>query len=632
MVSINVNRAALQAVQAAAAASVSLSETERRITTGLRVRGTKDDSAIFNIAQGVRGDIMGWQAVTSSLSRWKSITDVAVNGASEIDDLILQLKQKALNYSGAPDAQSKDVIRADMEQLIKQIDTITDSSEYSGVNLLKGQDMTSMWTPYAYSGKSSTVNPLPFVNSRMSALPPGSSYAPQYTSYHVLPPSPLTPATFNDARKEMIGGPKTVTIDGGTTAGRINMVFDSLGAADTIEIWQNGHRVAATGQPYPSELPDDASSTPDGEAAPPVVGPGTPVSGSQVLSFDYDPANGQDLEFRINPSGSSSNQIFVGGLELQDPDEPVPASYLQWEVGSNVRTGEASVDTPSNVTNPEDVADALDDPLDPLDVPLHIEGSQATYTLNGGANAARVDMLFDAFDRPDTLEVWQDGSRIAATGQAYVAGGGPVDAATAVSGANVISFDYDPAKGPVTFKFNEQSEDSHSAWVIGAVSVNAVGTEPTAQPSSTDFSYGGGGAELGATRGPIRYSFPVDLDATKVDISSRDLTAAGLGIDPLPWDNPSAMLNALEKAEDKVGNANAYFANHQSLLDTRMRFASSLTDDLKAGLGTLVDADLAKEAALLRADQIKLQLSTTTLSIANAQPDMLLALFRVSST
>jgi flagellin len=46
------------------------------------------------------------------------------------------------------------------------------------------------------------------------------------------------------------------------------------------------------------------------------------------------------------------------------------------------------------------------------------------------------------------------------------------------------------------------------------------------------------------------------------------------------------------------------------------------------GLGSIVDADLAKESARLQALQVQQQLSIQTLSIANQRPTVLLSLFR----
>ena len=49
---------------------------------------------------------------------------------------------------------------------------------------------------------------------------------------------------------------------------------------------------------------------------------------------------------------------------------------------------------------------------------------------------------------------------------------------------------------------------------------------------------------------------------------------------------------------------------------------------MEGGLGALVDADLAKESAKLQSLQIKQQLGTQAMSIANQSPQTLLSLFR----
>lgn len=55
---------------------------------------------------------------------------------------------------------------------------------------------------------------------------------------------------------------------------------------------------------------------------------------------------------------------------------------------------------------------------------------------------------------------------------------------------------------------------------------------------------------------------------------------------------------------------------------------SSKIDSLNAGLGALVDADLSKESANLQALQIRQQLGTQALSLANQAPQSLLSLFK----
>ena len=63
-------------------------------------------------------------------------------------------------------------------------------------------------------------------------------------------------------------------------------------------------------------------------------------------------------------------------------------------------------------------------------------------------------------------------------------------------------------------------------------------------------------------------------------------------------------------------------------LERTTTFTSKMEDALEAGIGNLVDADLAKESAKLTALQTKQQLGVQALSIANSSSSILLGLFR----
>ena len=63
-------------------------------------------------------------------------------------------------------------------------------------------------------------------------------------------------------------------------------------------------------------------------------------------------------------------------------------------------------------------------------------------------------------------------------------------------------------------------------------------------------------------------------------------------------------------------------------IENHTSFVSKLTDVLEAGIGNLVDADLAKESARLQALQVQQQLGAQALSIANQAPQIILSLFR----
>jgi flagellin len=89
-----------------------------------------------------------------------------------------------------------------------------------------------------------------------------------------------------------------------------------------------------------------------------------------------------------------------------------------------------------------------------------------------------------------------------------------------------------------------------------------------------------------------------------------------------------AALSAVNKSIENVSLALAKLGTGSKALYTQMNFVNKLQDAIDAGVGNIVDADLAKESAKLQALQTKEQLGFQALSIANQGPGNLLSLFR----
>jgi flagellin len=79
--------------------------------------------------------------------------------------------------------------------------------------------------------------------------------------------------------------------------------------------------------------------------------------------------------------------------------------------------------------------------------------------------------------------------------------------------------------------------------------------------------------------------------------------------------------NNVGTALNAIGSASNYVSNQIS-------YNNDKVDALNTGLGSLVDADLAKESAQLQALQIRQQLGTQALTLANQSPQTLLSLFK----
>jgi len=90
----------------------------------------------------------------------------------------------------------------------------------------------------------------------------------------------------------------------------------------------------------------------------------------------------------------------------------------------------------------------------------------------------------------------------------------------------------------------------------------------------------------------------------------------------------SAMVSTIESSLNNVNAALATLGSGSAKFSIQAAFVQNLSDTLTTGIGNLVDANMAKESAMLTALQTKQQLGVQALSIANQAPSIALSLFR----
>ena len=225
--SIHTNRSALQALQAVNAAGRDLASAQNKVSTGLKIATAKDNGAVFAIASTMRADIGGWGVVKSGLNRVQSITDVALMGTERIGELLIELQQHAVTLNDSISGASRRAVVDHMMAMIKEIDQIARTTAFDGVNLLTGKPTVTTTTTHSYGLPSSPL-PQPAFSS-MAALPPNSFAWPSSTVSYTLPPSPQTPASFDQAVAAISGSnSQTVAVDGGTDTGRVNLLLAKL--------------------------------------------------------------------------------------------------------------------------------------------------------------------------------------------------------------------------------------------------------------------------------------------------------------------------------------------------------------------------------------------------------------------
>ena len=98
---------------------------------------------------------------------------------------------------------------------------------------------------------------------------------------------------------------------------------------------------------------------------------------------------------------------------------------------------------------------------------------------------------------------------------------------------------------------------------------------------------------------------------TRADASSALTTTGAVG---------TAITNTLTQLNN--------FGSYANYIDSQINYNKSILDAQQSGLGALIDTDMAKESARLQALQIRQQLGTQALGIANQAPQSLVSLFR----
>ncbi|MEM9670130.1 MAG: flagellin [Pseudomonadota bacterium] len=180
--------------------------------------------------------------------------------------------------------------------------------------------------------------------------------------------------------------------------------------------------------------------------------------------------------------------------------------------------------------------------------------------------------------------------------------------------------------GQRTFEFVASADDSQAS--VAANLANQIDTF-FAATGETNFSVSRSGADI-----TINNTTGANLSINAVSEANGVAAASSGGLSALNTINvetdagATSALTAIEGVLQTAIESAAAFGSSQARLESQTEFVKSLTDSLTSGVGALRDADIEAASARLQALQVQQQLGTQALSIANQQPQQLLALFR----
>jgi flagellin len=131
------NKAAMSSLQQLNATTDNLEQVQSRLGTGLRIATSKDNSAIWAIAQTQRADMGGLAAVRMGLDRAMSIGDTALTAGQNVAELLVEMKERVVAAQDVSiNGVSRQALQEDFSALLRQVAQVVRDAAFDDVRLL----------------------------------------------------------------------------------------------------------------------------------------------------------------------------------------------------------------------------------------------------------------------------------------------------------------------------------------------------------------------------------------------------------------------------------------------------------------------------------------------------------------
>jgi len=629
MSSILTNTGAMVALQTLRGVNANLSNTQDQISTGMKVASAKDNAAIWAISKVMESDVKGFRGIKESLSLGQSSVTVARTASETITNLLTDIKGKIVAAQEANVDRGK--IQTDIAELRNQIGAVVNAAQFNGLNMVDNDSMVSILSSLD-RGADGTV-------TARSITVAGQGLGMQAAVAGTTESAELTAAatvTGLDSDAVAVVASGSVTIGDGVDSNEEEVTFTLTGTAPNVvagtatQFTVNGVTISVT-------LGDEANAAAMATAIEGALqdardnGVGI-VSGEQAaLAGIFVDATGADVSIYTEDRATTVAVDFtdlnavagVTALSGGQATATIDASLVSY--ATNVTVGDATIAVAltsgmDNAAVAAAVASAVEGAALP-GVTVARDGAELSFTNASGAELA-VDLsdLASAagltFAGDDGVTIADNTAKVAFAGDELALAGGDTFTVTLGSGASEQSFSY-----TLEFSAPDTAEGRAAAFALIA---EGLAAEINAADGFSASVSDDGQLVIGNT-GATAAAFGIEAFT---DGSSAGRLNALASIDVSTREGAESALSAIEGLIQTAIDASATFGSAQGRIDQQTEFVNQLTDALRAGIGTLIDADMEEASARLQALQVQQQLAIQSLSIANQQPQNILSLFR----
>ncbi|MET3685205.1 flagellin [Priestia megaterium] len=136
---INHNITALNTYRQYNTANNAQAKSMEKLSSGQRINSAADDAAGLAISEKMRGQIRGLDQASRNAQDGVSLIQTAEGALSETTDILQRMRELAVQSSSDTNVEvDREAIQKEMNELTKEIDRISDTTQFNTQDLLKG--------------------------------------------------------------------------------------------------------------------------------------------------------------------------------------------------------------------------------------------------------------------------------------------------------------------------------------------------------------------------------------------------------------------------------------------------------------------------------------------------------------
>ena len=116
-----------------------MEQAMERLSSGLRINSAKDDAAGLAITQRMTADLRGLTVAVRNVNDGISMAQTAEGAMGEVSNILQRMRELSVQAAnGTYSTRNRTAIQAEMDQLINEIDNISEKTNFNGIQLLDG--------------------------------------------------------------------------------------------------------------------------------------------------------------------------------------------------------------------------------------------------------------------------------------------------------------------------------------------------------------------------------------------------------------------------------------------------------------------------------------------------------------